>query len=88
MPEDAELSLERFSIPHGGYDLVHAQELVVLGDDFLRGTGGLIKEDEVLDQVDEVSLVADAFEHRLHIDHAGIVFFESFPLVGSAPTGW
>ena len=85
VPEDPELSLERFSIPNSIDGLVHAQELVVLGHDLFRGTGGLIKEDEVLHQVDEVRLVADALEHRLHVDYSGVVFVESFPLVEVPP---
>ena len=60
---------------------VDAQELVVAGDDLLRLARGLIEEDEVLQQVHEVALVADALEQRLHVHRARLVLGQALPLV-------
>ena len=81
MPEHAQLAVTHLAVRVGGHGLVHAQVLVVAGED-LRGLGpGVVEQDEVLEQVHERALVAHAQEHRVEIDRARVALGEALPLV-------
>ncbi len=88
VPEHAQLPLAGLAVPDRLDRAVDAQELVVAGQDLLRFAGGLVEEDEVLQQVQEVALVAHALEQRLHVHRArfflgqALPFVEVFPLAG------
>ena len=58
---------------------------MVAAEDLLGLTGGLIEENEVLQQVHEVRLVADALEERLHIYCARFVLRQALPLLEVFP---
>ncbi len=60
---------------------VDAQKLVISGQDLLGFAGGIIKKDEVLDQVHKVSLAANTFEQRFHVHGTRLVFSQTPPLV-------
>ena len=58
---------------------------MILGQDLLRLASGLIEEDEVLQQIQEVAFVTDAFEQGLHVHSARLLFSQAFPLVEVLP---
>ena len=81
VPEDAKFALPLLALEHRLDGEVDAEELVVAGKDLLCLARGLIEEDEVLHQVHEVSLVADACKQRLHVHHARLLFSQALPVV-------
>ena len=64
---------------------VHAEELVVAGQNLPRLARRIVEENEVLNQVQEVALVADPLQQRLHVDHARLFFGQALPLVEVLP---
>ena len=85
VPEHPELPLPRPPVAHRLDGPVHAEELVVAGQDLPRLAGRLVEEDEVLDEVQEVAPVADALQQRLHVHRARLVLGQPLPLVEVAP---
>ena len=85
MPEDAQPALPLLAFAHRRDGPVHAEELVVAGEDLLRFAGGIVEDDEVLDEVDEIALAAHALQHRFHIHHAGLLLGQAFPFVEVLP---
>ena len=55
--------------------------------DLRRLSTGMVKQDEVLQQVHEVMLLADAEQHGLQIDCADFIFFQTLPLVEEIKLG-
>ena len=78
MPEDAQPAPPLPAFAHRRDGPVHAEELVVAGEDLPGLPGGIVENDEVLDEVDEIALAAHALQHRLHIDHAGLLLGRRF----------
>ncbi|MCY1465049.1 hypothetical protein D9M71_831500 [compost metagenome] len=74
VPEDTKLSCAGFAILHRLNGAIHAQELVVAGDDLDEFSRALIEEDVVLEDVHQVGFGACAFQQRLHFHDAGTVF--------------
>ena len=85
MPEDAQPAPPLPAFAHRRDGPVHAEELVVAGEDLPGLPGGIVEDDEVLDEVDEIALAAHALQHRLHIDHAGLLLGQALPFVEVLP---
>ena len=85
VPEHAEPALQRLALAHRLDGAVHAEELVVAGQDLLQLVCRLVEDDEVLHQIHEVALVADALEQRLHVDRARLLLGEALPCVEVLP---
>jgi len=85
VPEDAQLSRLRFALADLLYGFVHSQELVVSGQDLLGLAAGFIEEDEVLQEVQEVLLLADALEQGLHVHRARLLLGQALPFVEVLP---
>ena len=85
VPEDAELPRPRPPVADRLDGAVHAQELVVAGQDLPRLAGRVVEEDEILHEVQEVARVADALQQRLHVHRAGLFLCQPLPLVEVAP---
>lgn len=82
MPEDAELPFVDLSVLERLVRLVDTEELVVAREDLRRGLMAVVEQDEVLEQIHEVLLGADALKHRLQGYGPDVVaFIESLPLV-------
>ena len=58
---------------------------MVAGQDLLQLVCRLVEDDEVLHQIHEVALVADALEQRLHVDRARLLLGEALPCVEVLP---
>ena len=54
---------------------------MVAGENFGGTTAGMVKEDKVFKEIDEGLFFADAAEHSLQFDAAGVLLFETFPFV-------
>ena len=80
VPVDAEPAAPTVAVLDRADRPVHAEILLVLRDDLDRPVAAVVEEDEVLEEVDEVGLRADALEKRLHVDDAGLVLVEPLPL--------
>ena len=88
VPEDAELALVRLDLLRGGDGVVHAEELMVLGDQLVGLALGLIEQREVLHEIEQARLVADAPDHGLQADHALFAFVvDLLPLGEVLPPG-
>ena len=85
VPENAELPVSRLPLAHRLDGPVHAEELVVAGQDLPRLAGRLVEEDEVLDEVEKVALVADALQQRLHVHGTRLLLGQPLPLVEVPP---
>ena len=81
MPEDAELALARLAVAVGFDRVVHAEELVVLGEDLVDAAIGVVVEDEVFQQVEEIRFVTDAPQHGAEIGAPLVRLGEALPLV-------
>ncbi len=75
MPEYAKFALSCLAIAYCLNGFIDTKILMVLSDNFDGFTRGVVKEDEVLEEVEKVGFGADAFEESLHIDNAFIFFF-------------
>ena len=58
VPEDAQPALVGLDLLQSGDGVVHAEELVVLGDDLDQSALGVVEDGEVLHQVEEPALLA------------------------------
>ena len=85
VPEHPEPALQRLALAHRLDGAVHAEELVVAGQDLLQLVCRLVEDDEVLHQIHEVALVTDALEQRLHVDRARLLLGEALPCVEVLP---
>ena len=81
VPEDAQFAVAELPFLPGLHGGVHAQVLVVPGQDFHRAPVGVIVEDEVFKQVEEILLPADAPQHGLQRHAALIRFLQALPLM-------
>lgn len=63
MPEDAQLAVVQLTGLIRFDRLVNSKILVVAGKNLFRVATGMVKEDEILQQVEEVLLFADAAQH-------------------------
>ena len=81
MPEDAQLAIAELPLLPGLHGGVHAQVLMVPGQDLHRAPVGVIVEDEVFKQIEEVLFPADAPKHGLQRHAALVRFFQSLPFV-------
>ena len=86
VPEDTEPALPLLAVAHRFDRPVDAEELVVASQDLPRLARGIVEKDEVLHQVQEVALVADPLQQRLHVDHARLFLVQALPLVEVFPT--
>ena len=62
MPEDAKLALAVRPVFDRLDSAIHAEELMVPGQDFSRLTSGVVKEDKIFNQINKVALVTNALE--------------------------
>ena len=85
VPEHAEPALPRPAFANRLDGAVHAEELVVAGEDLPQFVRRVVEDDEVLHQVHEIVLVADALEQRLHVDRARLLLGEALPFVEVLP---
>jgi len=85
VPEDPQLSMQLFALTDRFNGPVDSEELVIFGQDLLRLAPGLIEEYEVLQQIQEVAFVADAFEKSFHVHRSSLLFSQAFPLVEVLP---
>ena len=81
MPEHAQLAVIELPGRVGLDRLVDAQVLMVAGQDLGGAAAGVVIEDEVFKQVEEVFLFADAAQHGLQRNAAGLLFIQTLPLV-------
>ena len=79
VPEHAELAVADLALSYRVDRAIDAEELLVLGDDLDQWLAAVVEQDEVLEEVEEVRLGADALEQRLHIDNAGLLFGKPLP---------
>ena len=81
MPEYAQFSVVQLPFSIRLYRFIDAQVLMVpcqyLGD----SAAGVVKEDEVFQQIEKILFSADAPEHGLKRDTAGFLFFKAFPFM-------
>ena len=87
VPEYAQFALGDFAVAVFLHGLVHAQVLVVAGEDFDGRAATVVIEDEILEQVEENLFLADAAQHGGQLDVARILLFKAFPLVEEFPLG-
>ena len=81
VPEHAQLAVIELPGRVGLDRLVDAQVLVVAGQNLGSAAAGVVIEDEVFKQVEEVFLFADAAQHGLQLNAAGLLLVETLPLV-------
>lgn len=81
VPEHAQLAVVQLPGRVGLDRLVDAQVLVVASKDLGGAAAGVVIEDEVFKQVEEVFFPADAAQHGLQRDAAGLLLVEALPLV-------
>ena len=81
VPENAQLSVVQSAGLICLDCLVDAQILVVPGQDFCCVSAGVVKENEVLQQIKKVLLFTDTPEHGLQRHAARFLLFEPLPLV-------
>ena len=81
VPEHAEPAVSPLSVAHGLDGPVDSEKLVVLRENLLRLSRGIVEDDEVLEKIEEVRLRAHSHEQRFHIHGARLVFGEAFPVV-------
>ena len=81
MPEDAELAIVELARGVGIDRFVDAEILVVARQDLGGAPAGVVKEDEVFKQVEEVFLFADAAQHGFQRDAAGLLLVQTLPLM-------
>jgi len=74
VPEHPQFAISLPDVGQGRERIVDAQVLVVLGREFDEPAGGLLKEAEVLHQIQKPRRVADAAQHRLQRHPALLVF--------------
>ena len=81
MPEHAQLAEVLRTLSDCTHRTVHAQELVVAGHDLDGALARVIEQDEVLEQIQEIALVAQALEQGFHVHRAGFGLFQPLPVV-------
>ena len=81
MPEHAQLAAAEFAVGIGAHGLVHAEVLMVAGEDFCCSASGVVEKNEVFQEVEEVFLAADAAKHDFQCHASGLAFFKAFPFV-------
>ena len=74
MPKNPEFAVEALAISDGVDGQIDSQELLVLRDDLDQRLLALVEQNEILEEVDEIGLGADALEQGLHIDGARLLF--------------
>src|SRR5437763_698403 len=87
MPEDAQLSLIFLNAAHGLQSVVDAQELMVPCKQLDQRPSGIIKEGEILHDIQQAALFAAAPNHGLERDRAFFILAANFlPLEKVFPT--
>ena len=81
MPEDTKLAVFQLSCLVGFDCFIDTEILVVPCKNLYGLSTGMVKEDEILEQIHKVVFFTDAQEHRFQIDRTDLVFFQSFPLM-------
>ena len=81
MPEHAQLAVVQRSCLVCLDCLVHAEVLVVSGEDFCCVSARMVKEDEIFQQIKEVFLFANAPQHRFQRHTALLLLGQTLPLV-------
>jgi len=81
MPENAQLAFPIFTFAHRLNGAVHAEKLVIAGQNFLCITGGVVKEDVVFHQINEICFFTNTLEQCFHIHSARLIFGQAFPLM-------
>ena len=81
VPKHAQLAVIQLPGCVGLDRLVDAQVLMVAGQDLGGASAGVVIEDEVFKQIQEVFLFADAAQHGLQRHAAGLLLIEALPLV-------
>ena len=81
VPEDAELAVIQLPGGVGPDRLVDAEILVVARQNLGGVPAGVVIEDEVFKQVEEVFLFADAAQHGLQRDAPGLLLVQTLPLM-------
>ena len=88
VPEHAKpAAVPRSAVFHRLHRPVHAEELVVAGEDLRRRARGLVEDDEVFEEVEEVGLGAGSLQQRLHVDDARLLLGEALPGVEELELG-
>ena len=85
VPEHSEPALALLALAHRLHGAVHAEELMVAGEDLPKLARRLVEDDEALHQVHEVALVADTLEQGLHVDRARLLLGQALPLLEVVP---
>ena len=81
VPEHAQLAVPKLALLVDLHRLVDAEILVVPGQDFGSVPAGVVKQNEILKQIHEIALVADAPQHGFQGDRAFFVLFQALPLM-------
>ena len=81
VPEHAQLAVSELALLVDLHRLVDAEILVVPGQNFGSVPAGVVKENEVLKQIHEIALVADAPQHGFQGDRAFFVLLQALPLM-------
>ena len=80
-PVHRKLPLQILLFPHGIHGPVHTEHLMVAGDDLSRRPGlALVKQDEVLDDVEQPIVREHAVQERLGFQAAGVRLVHPLPL--------
>ncbi len=87
MPEHTELAFAELAVAILLNGFVHAKILVVASHNLHRLAVAMVKEYEVFYQVQEITLVHNAFEHCRQLNVSRIALFQAFPLVEEVPLG-
>ena len=81
VPEHAQLAVSELALLVDLHRLVDAQILVVPGQDFGGMPAGVVKQNEILKQIHEIALVADAPQHGFQGNRTFFVLFQALPLM-------
>ena len=79
VPEHAQLAARALAITHSLYRAVHAEELVVAGEDLRHGSRRLVIDDEILEEVEQIRLGTCPLQQRLHIHRTWFVLGKTLP---------
>ena len=80
VPEDAEFSVAQLALGVGAHCLVYSQVLVIARQDLSSRRIEVIKQDEVLEEVEQRLFVTHAPQHGLERNAAGVALAQALPL--------
>ena len=87
VPEHAQLAVRGRAVFHRLHRAVHAEELVVAGENLRNSSRRFVIDDEILEEVEQIRLGTRPLQQRLHVHRTRIIFGKTLPGVEELELG-